>query len=76
MGLNRPTQQLRRELLDMAYRNESAAIDLVHAAELLPTAQALALMKVVGQLHADCDALRVLADRVRDGNISAMKSGG
>lgn len=76
MGLNRPTQQLRRELLDMAYRHETAAIDLINAAELPPDARFLALMKVVGQLHADCDALRALADRVRDGNIAAMKRGG
>ncbi len=72
MGLNRPTQQLRREFLDMANRNENAAIELVYAAELLPDAQALALIRVVGALQDGADWLTALADRVRDGQITAM----
>ncbi|MNZ91457.1 hypothetical protein D3C78_1104440 [compost metagenome] len=75
MGLNRPTQQLRRELLDMASRNEGAAIELVHAAELLPDAQALALMRVVGALQEDADRLTAIAAEIAAGRVVAAKGG-
>ncbi len=39
MGMNRPTQRLRRELRDLAYHQEALAGKLVHIAESLPGRQ-------------------------------------
>ena len=47
MGLNRPTQRLRRELLDLAYHQEALAGKLVHIAESLPGRRCLPLLRLL-----------------------------
>lgn len=62
VGLNRPTQQLRRELRDIADRSENACIDLTRIALDLTDAQALELLSMVGTMYEDSDRLRMMAD--------------
>ncbi|MDG9928492.1 MULTISPECIES: hypothetical protein [unclassified Pseudomonas] len=76
MGLNRPTQQLRSELRDMAFQSENACVDLWRIAQALPDAQALPLLQVAISIQATADRLTALADRVRAGNIAVAKSNG
>lgn len=73
MGLNRPTQQLRRELLDLACRQESLAGKLAHIAETLPTRQGLPLLELMTEVYADADQLKALAEEVRQAQISRLK---
>lgn len=73
MGLNRPTQRLRRELLDLAYHQEALAGKLVHIAESLPGRQGLPLLELLAEVHADADQLKALAEEVRQGQVSRLK---
>ncbi len=74
MGLNRPTQQLRRELLDLSRHQEALASKLVHLAEALPAAQGLGLLELLAEVYADADQLADLAEEVRQGQVSRLKT--
>lgn len=73
MGLNRPTQQLRRELLDLAFHQEALAAKLTHIAEALPGLQGLPLLELLAEVHADADQLKALAEEVKQGQVSRLK---
>lgn len=73
MGLNRPTQRLRRELLDLAYHQEALAVKLVHIVETLPGGQDLPLLELLAEIYADADQIKALADEVRQGKTSRLK---
>lgn len=73
MGLNRPTQGLRRELLALAYHQEALAGKLAHTAELLPGRQGLPLLELLAEVYADADQLKALANEVRQGQVSRLK---
>ncbi|MDA8483627.1 hypothetical protein NNO07_11140 [Pseudomonas resinovorans] len=74
MGLNRTTQRLRRELLDLACHQEALASKLTHIAETLPAAQSLLLLELLAEVYADVDHLKALAEEVRQGQVSRLKS--
>lgn len=73
MGLNRPTQQLRRELLDLACHQEALAAKLTHIAEALPGPQGLPLLELLAEVYADADQLKALAEEVKQGQVSRLK---
>lgn len=73
MGQNRPTQRLRRELLDLAYHQEALAGKLVHIAEALPGRLGLPLLELLAEIHADADQLKSLSDEVKQGQVSRLK---
>ncbi|WP_422402530.1 hypothetical protein [Pseudomonas sp. GZD-209] len=73
MGQNRPTQRLRRELLDLACHQEALAGKLAHIAEALPGRQGLPLLELLAEIHADADQLKTLADEVKQGRVSRLK---
>lgn len=73
MGLNRPTQQLRRELLDLAYRQEALAAKLTHIAEALLGHQGFALLELLADIYADADELKALAEEAKQGQLSRLK---
>ncbi|MCY1368072.1 hypothetical protein D9M69_550330 [compost metagenome] len=73
MGLNRPTQRLRRELLDLAFRQEALASKLAHIAEALPADQGLQLLELLAGVYADADQLKALAEEVKQGQVSRLK---
>lgn len=74
MGQNRPTQRLRRELLDLALHQEELATNLVRIAETLPDGPGLLMLELLTQVYADADHLAALADEVRQGQVSRLKS--
>lgn len=74
MGQNRPTQRLRRELLDLAHHQEDLAIQLVRIAEALPDGPGLLMLELLTQVYADADHLTALADEVRQGQVSRLRS--
>lgn len=73
MGMNRPTQRLRRELLDLAYRQEALASKLAHIAETLPAVQGLSLLELLAEIYTDADQLKALAEEVKQGQVSRLK---
>lgn len=70
MGLNSSSQQLRRELLNMAFRHEGLAVDLERAATQLPKSQAEHLLRMANFLQEDAERLIGIAEQVRNGVIS------
>lgn len=74
MGLNRPTQQLRRELISLAHHQEALASKLVKLAEPLPTAQGIPLLELLAEVYADADQLKALAEEVKQGQVSRLKT--
>ncbi|MCY1306488.1 hypothetical protein D9M69_544320 [compost metagenome] len=73
MGLNRPTQRLRRELLDLAHHQEALASKLALIAETLSTAQGLPLLELLAEIYADADQLKALSEEVKQGQVSRLK---
>ncbi|NMX39394.1 hypothetical protein HBO34_16085 [Pseudomonas veronii] len=69
MALNKPNQQLRRDLKDIASNLEQSCIDLVKLAEKLSDADAIALMGLVGTLYEEADRLVGYADEVKAGRV-------
>ncbi|MBM7060364.1 hypothetical protein JQX08_06565 [Pseudomonas sp. UL073] len=69
MELNQPTQQLRKELFDMAHRTENLALELGRIAELLPEEAAFALLGAIGTMFKDADRLRAMGQSASDGRI-------
>lgn len=73
MGLNRPTQQLRRELLDMASRQEELAGKICRIAESLDSQLGLALLTLLQDAFSDADKLKALAEEVKTGQVIRQK---
>lgn len=73
MGLNRPTQRLRRELLDLSIRQEALARKIASIAEAVPADQALSLLELLAELYADADQLKALAEEVKQGQVSRLR---
>ncbi|HEJ3062544.1 TPA: hypothetical protein SL272_000877 [Pseudomonas aeruginosa] len=72
MGLSRPSQQLQRELRDLASKSEDIAQVIWLVAKAMPDAQAVALVEAGGVLYESVDRLRNLAERVKAGQIQAV----
>jgi hypothetical protein len=73
MGLNRPSQQLRRELLDLARRQEKMAEKLLRIAEQTPGLHGLTLATLAGEVYEDADKAEALAEEVKAGQIVRSK---
>ena len=69
MGLNKPTQKLRRDLKQVAFNLEQAGIDLCRLAQRIDGADGLAAMQLVSKLYEDADTLLVYASEVKAGGI-------
>lgn len=69
MGLNRPSQHLRRELLDLARHQEATAEKLLRLAEQATGLDGLTLAALAGELYEDADRTEALAAEVKDGRI-------
>ena len=74
MGLNKPEQDLKRDLKGIAFNLEQSCIDLGRLAQRLSDADALALMKLVGSLYEDADRLAAYANEVKAGQITRAKA--
>jgi hypothetical protein len=73
MPLNKPNQQLRRDLLEAASALDDFAHDLFREAQAQGDAALLAAAAKIVVLHRHIDALRVYADEVQDGSIVRTK---
>ena len=63
-------QRLRKALKQMANNHESAAVEIMRAAERLGDPKlAQRLLEVIEQMHQDADALRCIDDDIASGVI-------
>ncbi|MFW9085597.1 hypothetical protein ACOI7N_13685 [Pseudomonas sp. P2758] len=74
MGLNKPTQDLRRELKDVALSLEQAATEVLTITKDCKDVEVTAVLKLIAQLYEDADRLAALADEVKDGRIVRGKA--
>ncbi len=69
MALNKPNQQLRRDLKDAASALDDVAHDLFCDAQAQGDAALMVFMEKIVELHKHIDALRAYADEVKAGRI-------
>lgn len=78
MGLNKPKQDLERDLQGVASDLKWSAVELLRVAERLSLtgneADAQALLKMCTVFHADEDRLTTYADEVKTGKIVRGKA--
>ncbi|CDF84701.1 hypothetical protein PKB_3357 [Pseudomonas knackmussii B13] len=70
--MNRPNQQLRSELQDIAQMGEEAAHVIWQVVKTLPEDQIEALMQAIGLVHECVDKAHDLANRVKAGGVVAV----
>jgi len=79
MTLNKPEQDLKRDLQGVASDLKWSAVELMRVAERLSLsgneADAQALLKMCSVFHADEDRLAAYADEVKAGRIVREKAG-
>jgi len=79
MTLNKPEQDLKRDLQGAASDLKWSAVELMRVAERLSLsgneADAQALLKMCSVFHADEDRLAAYADEVKAGRIVREKAG-
>jgi hypothetical protein len=73
MGLNKPTQDLRRELKELARSLEQAATEVLDITKGCTDTEIVPALKLMAKLYEDADRLAALADEVRDGRITRAK---
>ncbi|WP_425318427.1 hypothetical protein [Pseudomonas nitroreducens] len=71
VGLSRPNQQLRRELREIAAQSDEAACLVGRIARALPDGQFVELMSAVTLMYDCVDRAKVLAERVKAGEVQA-----
>lgn len=69
MALNKPNQQLRRDLKAAAAALDDVAHDLFREAQPHGDAELIEAMERITALHTQIDALRAYADEVKAGRI-------
>lgn len=74
MGLNKPTQELRCELKDVAFSLEQAAIEVMRLTQACQGDDVVAALKLISKLYEDGDRLAALADEVKEGHIVQGKA--
>ena len=74
MGLNKPTQELKRELKDAALSLEQAASEVLEITKSCGDADVVAALKLISKLYEEADRLAALADEVKDGRIVRVKA--
>lgn len=74
MGLNKPNQELRRELKALRRSIEQAANEVLTITKDCKDVEVTAVLKLIAQLYEDADRLAALADEVKDGRIVRGKA--
>ncbi|MNF13002.1 hypothetical protein D3C80_2146900 [compost metagenome] len=74
MALNKPNQELRRDLKAAAYSLEEAALEMFRLAKQRGDTELLEAMETIEKLHEQADRLTAYADEVKAGRIVRGKA--
>lgn len=69
MPLNKPNQELRRELKELGFSLEQAASEVLNLTKGCQGVEIVATLKLIAKLYEDADRLAALADEVKAGRI-------
>ena len=69
MALNKPNQELRRELVTLGLDLEQAATEALNITRDCQGVEPIAVLKLIAKLYEDADRLAALADEVKAGRI-------
>jgi len=73
MALNKPNQELRRELVTLGLDLEQAATEVLNITRDCQGVEPIAVLKLIAKLYEDADRLAALADQVKVGQITRSK---
>jgi len=73
MSLNKPNQELRRDLIAAAFDLEEAALEMFRLAKQRGDTELLGAMETIEKLHKQADRLTAYADEVKVGRIVRAK---
>ncbi|ALI04409.1 hypothetical protein C1Y08_20715 [Pseudomonas sp. FW306-02-F02-AA] len=74
MSLDKPNQELRRELKDIASGLEQAASKVPSLTKGCQGEEVTTVLKLIAKLYEDADRLAALADEVKAGRIARAKA--
>jgi hypothetical protein len=74
MALNKPNQELRRELVTLGLDLEQAATEVLNLTRDCQGVEPIAVLKLIAKLYEDADRLAALADEVKAGRIVRGKA--
>lgn len=74
MGLNKPTQKLKRQLKDAALCLQQAAVEVLDITKDAKDIDVIAVLKLIAKLYEEADRLAALADEVKAGRIARAKA--
>ncbi|CAI8735361.1 Peptidase [Pseudomonas sp. IT-P44] len=74
MGLNKQTQDLRRELKELGLDLEQAADEVLRITKDCRDVDPIAVLKLIAKLYEHADRVAALMDEVRDGVIARGKA--
>ncbi|MBV7550398.1 hypothetical protein KW849_29425 [Pseudomonas sp. PDM26] len=69
MALNKPNQELRRDLKAAAFSLEEAALEMFRLAKQRGDTELLEAMEMIEKLHEQADRLTAYTDEVKAGRI-------
>ena len=75
MALNKPNQELRRDLKAAAFSLEEAALEMFRLAKQRGDTELLEAMETIEKLHEQADRLTAYAEEVKAGRIVRGKAG-
>ena len=73
MALNKPNQELRRELVTLGLDLEQAATEVLNITRDCQGVEPIAVLKLIAKLYEDADRLAALAEEVKAGQITRTK---
>lgn len=73
MALNKPNQELRRELKELGFAIEQAADEVLRITKDCRDVEVSAVLKLIAKLYEDADRLATLADEVKVGQITRAR---
>jgi len=73
MALNKPNQELRRELKELGFAIEQAADEVLRITKDCRDVEVSAVLKLIAKLYEDADRLATLADEVKGGQITRAR---
>ncbi|EXF93591.1 hypothetical protein HK44_007955 [Pseudomonas fluorescens HK44] len=74
MALNKPNQELRRDLIAAAFDLEEAALEMFRVAKQRGDTELLEAMRTIEKLHEQADRLTAYADEVKAARITRAKA--
>ncbi|MFJ2364797.1 hypothetical protein ACIPIN_14075 [Pseudomonas sp. NPDC087697] len=74
MALNKPNQELRRNLIAAAFDLEEAALEMFRLAKQRGDTELLEAMETIEKLHERADRLTAYAEEVKAGRIVRAKA--